>query len=169
MIVGTDRIKTHENQTLVGTACTAARTITLPDPGADARVQLETGAAADRRIKVARVALAAADTAGGLFSWVNPESTAIIVTQVLLDVTTQTSGACTADVGMTATSATTSADNLIDGKSLATAGLFDNIEDQGTNGTSRQKVAAGKWVTGSVASGASAGLVGFAYIHYYAI
>ena len=120
----------------------------------------------NRAVKVARVALAAVDTGGGLFAWQNPEAGAVLVTNVLLDVTTQTSGACTADVGMTATNATTSADNLIDGKSLATAGLFDNIEDQGTNGTSRQKVATGKWITGSVASGASAGIVGYAYIYY---
>jgi hypothetical protein len=42
----------------------------------------------------------------------------------------------------------------------------DNLGDAGTNGKTRQKLAAGKWVTGSVASGAAAGLVGFAYIHY---
>lgn len=120
----------------------------------------------NRATKVARVALAAVDSGGGVFSWANPEAAAVLVTRVILDVTTQTSGACTLDVGMTATNGTTSADNLIDGLSLATAGLFDNIEDQGTNGTSRQKVATGKWVTGSVASGASSGLVGYAYIHY---
>lgn len=128
-----------------------------------------TDVAFDRLVKVARVALAAVDTAGGVFAWQNPEAVGALVTNVLLDVTTQTSGACTIDVGMTATNATTLADNLIDGKSLATAGLFDNIEDQGTNGTSRQKVAAGKWITGSVASGASAGIVGFAYIFYVTV
>ncbi len=158
------------NLTVRFTNPSGKRIITFPDPGADARVVLVPGAAYDRTIKTARVALAAADTGGGVFSWVNPETTAIIVTTVLLDVTTQTSGACTVDVGMTATSATTSADNLIDGRSLASAaGTYDNIEDQGTNGTSRQKVAVGKWVNGSVASGASAGLVGYAYISYLRI
>jgi hypothetical protein len=45
-------------------------------------------------------------------------------------------------------------------------GVFDNVTDKGTNGKSRQRIATGKWVTGSKASGASAGIVGFAYIHY---
>lgn len=120
----------------------------------------------NRAVKCARVALAAVDSGGGVFSWANPEAGAILVQRVMLDVTTQTSGACTVDVGMTSVSGTTSADNLIDGLSLATAGLYDNVEDQGTNGTSRQKVATGKWVTGSVASGASSGLVGYVYIFY---
>jgi hypothetical protein len=122
----------------------------------------------DRGVKIAKVALAAVDTGGGLFAWANPEAGAIIVQRVTLDVTTNTSGACTANIGTTATSATTSSDNLIDGVSLATAAkVVDNLGDAGTNGKTRQKLAAGKWVTGSVDSGASAGLVGFAYIEYY--
>lgn len=124
----------------------------------------------DRGVKVARVALAAADTAGGLFAWQNPEAGSIIVHRVVLDVTTNSTGASTADIGTTATNATTLSDNLIDGVSLATAAKqVDNLGDAGTNGKSRQKLAAGKWVTGSIASGASAGLVGFAYIHYHNI
>jgi hypothetical protein len=120
----------------------------------------------DRSVKVARVALAAADTGGGVFAWQNPEAGSVQVERVILDVTTQSSGACTVDVGATATNATTSSDNLIDGVSVAAAGLKDNLGDAGTNGKARQKLAAGKWVTASVASGASAGLVGFAYVHY---
>jgi hypothetical protein len=120
----------------------------------------------ERAIKVARAALAAADTAGGLLSWQNPESGAIEVIGLDLDITTPSSGACTGDFGATPTSGTTSSDNLIDGLSLAAAGLFNNVEDKGTNGKSKQRLAAGKWLTGSVASGASAGLVGTAYIRY---
>lgn len=124
----------------------------------------------NRVVKIAKVALGTTDTAGGIFAWSNPETVSIIVTRVILDVTTKTTGACTVDVGTTATSATTSSDNLIDGKDInAATGVFDNIEDQGTNGTSRQKLASGKWVTASVASGASAGLVGYAYIEYLLI
>lgn len=69
----------------------------------------------DRGVKIARVALAAVDTGGGVFSWANPEAGDIIVRRVILDVTTQSSGACTVDVGTTVTSGTTSSDNLIDG------------------------------------------------------
>lgn len=126
----------------------------------------------DRGIKVARVALAAADTGGGIFAWANPETSSILIHRVILDVTTNTSGACTADVGTTASSATTSSDNLIDGISLASsAKVVDNLDDtdNGANGKTKQKLATGKWVTASVASGASAGLVGYAYIHYTTI
>lgn len=125
------------------------------------------GAAFDRSVKVARVALAALDTGGGVLSWANPEATAILINRVVLDVTTKSTGACTLDVGTTTVSATTSSDTLLNALDVGTAtGTFDNITDKGTNGKSRQKLAAGKWVTASKASGAAAGLVGFAYIHY---
>jgi hypothetical protein len=120
----------------------------------------------DRTVKVARVALADADT---LFSWANPEATSIIVTRVILDITTASSAACTIDVGTTATTSTTSSENLIDSQSLATIAVLDNLGNAGTNGKARQKLAAGKWVTGTKASGATAGIVGFAYIHYHTI
>ena len=125
---------------------------------------------ADRIEKVAKIALAAVDTAGGVFAWQNDESASIIVTGLFLDVTTASTGACTLDCGTTAVSATTKIDNLIDGLDVNSAtGVFDNITDKGTSGVSRQKLATGKWVTGSVASGASAGIVGFAYIRYIVI
>lgn len=119
--------------------------------------------------KTARVPLAAVDTAGGIFAWANPESSAILVTRVVLDVTTVATAACSISVGQAA-NGTTSAANLIDTLDVHSAiGPFDNITDKGTNGKSRQKVAAGAFVTGSKASGASAGLVGFAYIEYFAV
>ncbi len=121
----------------------------------------------DRSVKIARVALAALDTGGGVLSWANPEAGSIIVNRVVLDVTTKATAACTIDVGTTAVSATTSSDDLIDGLDIGTAaGVFDNLGNAGTNGKTRQKLATGKWVTASMASGAAAGTVGFAYIHY---
>ena len=96
----------------------------------------------------------------------NPEAGAIIVNRIILDITTQSSGASTIDCGYTAVSATTSSDTAIDGLSGATAGTFDNIENQGTNGVSSLKVAAGKWITASEASGDVTGLAGYAYIFY---
>ncbi len=124
----------------------------------------------NQAVRVAKVALAAADTAGGILSWVNPESSAIIIQRILLDITTKATGACTADFGTTAVNATTLSDNLIDGVDIYTAaGVFDNITDKGTDGKSKQKLAAGKWVTGSKASGAAAGTVGFAYIEYIVV
>ncbi len=120
--------------------------------------------------KVAKVALAAVDTAGGAFSFVNPEAGAIVVNRVTLDVTTIATSAGTISVGSTAASGTTSSANLIDTLDVHSAtGTFDNVGDGGTLGKARQKVAAGKWVTGSKASGALAGLVGFVYIEYFLV
>lgn len=123
----------------------------------------------DRSERIKKVALAAVGTGGGVFAWQNPESTSIIVAAVTVNVTTASSGACTVDIGTTATNATTSSDNLIDGASVAATGLLNNIDDHGTNGKSRQLLASGKWVTASVASGTATGLVGSAYIRYYTI
>jgi hypothetical protein len=112
-------------------------------------------------------ALAAVDAGGGLFSWANPEDGDIIVEHVALVVTTETTNACTANVGTTATSATTASDNLIDGKDInAATGTFTNLESAGANGKSAQRLAKGKWVTGSKDTGASAGLVGTYEIYY---
>lgn len=127
-------------------------------------------ASADRIEKIAKVALGVADTAGGVLSWANPEASAIIIDKIVVDVTTVSTGACTMDFGTTAVSATTTSDNLIDALDTNSAIITaDNITDKGTNGKSRQKLASGKWVTGSKASGAAAGTVGFAYIHYTVI
>lgn len=119
-------------------------------------------------LKKATGALAAVDTAGGLFAWANPESGTILVEHVALVVTTKTTGTCSADVGVTAVNATTLSDNLIDGQDInAAAGTFTNGANPGTNGKSAQRLATGKWVTGSVVSGgASAGLVGTYEIYY---
>lgn len=119
--------------------------------------------------QVARVALAAADTAGGLFAWANPTGGTIIVQSVAVDVTTVSSGACTIDCGVAA-NGTTLSDTMIDGASTATtARVIDDQKDAGTNGTGAQRCTSSQFVTGSVASGASAGIVGFAYITYYPI
>ncbi len=81
--------------------------------------------------------------------------------------------ACTGDFG-TAANGTTSSDNLLDGVDLnAATGVFDNVDDQGTNGKSRQRLdakgGATDFITGSKATGAAAGVVGNAYIFYYEV
>jgi hypothetical protein len=120
------------------------------------------------RPKIAVVVLAGnADTGGGVGAWQNPEGATIIIDRLEVYGTTPSTGACTLDAGTTATSAATSSDTLIDGLSLAVAGIFDNLNDAGTNGKSRQTLASGKWVTFSRATGAAAGFVGTAYIHYH--
>lgn len=112
-------------------------------------------------------ALAAVDTGGGVFSWKNPEASEILIEHVAVIVGTVATGACTVDVGTTTASATTSSDNLIDGQDVnAATGTFTNAANAGTNGKPAQRLAAGKWVTGSKASGASAGLKGTYEIYY---
>lgn len=109
--------------------------------------------------------LTAADTAGGVFAAQTPDRNNFIVDLVVVDVTTASSGACTLDVGIAA-NATTLSDTLIDGVSLATTGLKNNYDDKGTNGRAVRKAVTGEYVTASVASGASSGLVGKYYIRY---
>jgi hypothetical protein len=130
-------------------------------------VELPSMAGADRAIKVAKVALGAKDTGGGVLAWASPDD--ILIQRIIFDVTTESTGACTLDVGTTATGATTSSDNLMDGINVATAGVFDNITNKGESGKSLQKLAKGKWVTASKATGSAAGLAGFAYIEYVVI
>lgn len=108
------------------------------------------------------------DTAGGIFAWRPPEqaSQAVVITRVIVNVTTVASAACTINIGPAA-NATTLNDTLIDGFDAHTAtGAFDNVSDVSTNGKSRQVLTSGNYVTGSTATGASAGLVGVVYIRY---
>jgi hypothetical protein len=110
----------------------------------------------------------AVTTAGGLFAWrPDDQSRTHYVTRVLLDITTASTGASTVDIGV-ATASTTSNDTLIDGLSGAATGLFDNTENGGTNGVGAKKLAAGSYVTGSQATGDTAGLVGSVFIEYIA-
>jgi len=127
-------------------------------------------ATTNRVPKIAKVALGVADTGGGVLAWANPETVSILITRIVFNVTTKSTGACTLDVGTTATNATTSSDTLMDGIDVGTAiGVFDNITNKGDNGKSLQLLASGKWVTASKASGAAAGLAGYACIEYVLI
>lgn len=142
------------------------RVVPLSDANLTKVLLVEVAPPDSSTILVGRLALTGAAVAAGTQAWQNPTAGNIIVHRAVLDVATQSSGACTLDIGMTPTSATTSADNLIDGMSVAAAGVFDNIDNKGTNGKSTQKVAVGRWVTVTQASGAAAGLVGTLLIFY---
>ena len=124
-------------------------------------------------LKSTKVALAASDVAAGVLSWQNPEGSAIVVFRLVLDVTSAATGACTLNVGSDG-AGTSSSDNLLDGVDVGTAvGLFDNMTNKGTNGKELQRLDAKggstDYITASMASGASAGLVGNAYIIYYEV
>ena len=94
--------------------------------------------------------------AGDMASVANPFGEAVIVTQCILNITTQSTGASTIDVGIAA-DGTTSADNLIDGHSGATAGVF---AAKGTNGLLVKLWDTTQYLTASEASGDVAGLAG---------
>lgn len=112
-------------------------------------------------------ALAAVDTGGGVFSVASAFTEDVFVDFVSITRSTKSSGACTVDVGVTLTSATTLSDNLMDGvNAAASEATENNFANAGTNGKVRQIWPAGKWVTASVASGNSAGLVGTYAIRY---
>lgn len=113
-----------------------------------------------------KAALAAVTGGGGALSLANPEGADLIVTRLVLDITTKATAACTLDAGV-GSGATTSYDNLIDGLDVnAAAGVFDNVEDQGTNGKSAVRWESDGYLTVSEKTGAIAGLVGNAYIEY---
>jgi hypothetical protein len=118
-------------------------------------------------MRQAIVALVGATIHAGVVAWQNPEGAAIIILRVLVDVTTIATAAGALSAGTTATNATTASANLIDTLDVHSAtGLFDNVTDGGTLGKARQKLASGKWVTISEASGNLTGLVGNLYIQY---
>lgn len=128
------------------------------------------GGTGNRNMKIAKVALAgvAAATGGALFAWANPENVSIIIDRLELDITTKSTGVATGDFGIAA-DATTSSDNLIDGYTLSgTEKVVNNIDDKGVNGKSVQKMTTAQYLTGT-GSATTAGLVGFAYIHYHLV
>lgn len=114
-----------------------------------------------------RVALAALDTVGGVVKVKNPVGVDVIIPSggLLLNVTTPATAACTVDAGID-DGGDVSADNLIDGLDVnAAAGQFDNAANPGTNG-GPTKWAAGEYLVISKASGAAAGLAGYAYVRW---
>ena len=103
-------------------------------------------------------------TAGGALSLANPEGADIYITRLVLNITTPSTGAATVDAGIAA-NGTTSDDDLIDGLSVATAGVYDNIKNGGTNGKAGQKWGASQYLT-ITASATLAGMVGEAIIEW---
>lgn len=111
-----------------------------------------------------RVALTVGAGAGDILNLLNPIGASAFVLRLLVRVTTVATGACTLDFGCAASA--TSSDTLIDGLDVNTAiGAFSNVSDPGTNGNEAgDDLGATEYVTGSVATGDSTGLVGYAYI-----
>lgn len=107
--------------------------------------------------------------AANLTLWTAPA--AALIDRVVLDITTQSTGASTIDIGYTATTATTSSDTLLDGVSGASVAVFDSADpalDSGANAHA-QKAAAAKWITADEASGDTTAMVANLYIWYWLV
>jgi len=116
--------------------------------------------------------LTASDTAGAVFNVENTTGVELQFRLVQFDVQTGTAGACTLDIGVGA-SASTSYDTLFDGVSVQAGGAdvrvhdFRDTTDAGTKGRVYTKWPSGEFVTASMASGATSGLVGTYYIEAF--
>ena len=125
-------------------------------------------------LKIARVALKGGNVNAFAFAWENPETSEIIVSRVVVDVTTKsaTSGALL-DVGPGATE-TTPSNTLIDGLDIAAAEICaDNITNPGSSGLSLCKLDAvggtTTYITGQILVKNAAELAGYAYIFYHKV
>lgn len=119
-------------------------------------------------IHMAKVALGELDTPGGVLSWANPVAGSILVTGFFVDVTTASTVASTVDFGIAA-DGTTLSDTLIDGLDTGTGvGTYNWVDNKGDIGVGLKaiKLTQGQYITGSMASGACAGLAGQAIITY---
>jgi hypothetical protein len=118
-------------------------------------------------LMVYKLAVAGGAGSSGVFaSAANPFGYDVVITSAVLDVTTQSSGAATVDIGVGA-DATTSNDGLIDGLSVAAAGIFNNEDGAGTNGRSAQRWTSSTFLNVAEASGDVSGLVGNLYVTCY--
>lgn len=147
--------------------------VTIKSNGADYYIASET-----RQVQVRKVSLVieASSANGGCFNWQNPESVAVYVTGLIVDVRTKvTAASVTLDAGAAAT-AGTKGDNLIDGLDISAAAIVANSEkNAGTNGLGKIKLDANggttDWITGTALAltADTAGLVGKVYIYYHKI
>lgn len=124
-------------------------------------------------LKRASGSLTAGNANAWAFSWVNPESSKIIVSRVVIYLTTAGgTGSSVLNVGPGAT-ATTADDTLIDGLDLNTTGVFDNVENQGTNGKSTcvldESGGTTTYINGQILVANAASLVGKYYIYYMTV
>jgi hypothetical protein len=121
------------------------------------------------QVKVGTITVTGFTSTGVKAAWQNPEAATIIIHGVAFNRTTAATGANTADIGTTATNATTTSDNLFDGLDTnAAARVNSNLlaADAGTNGRPAASLAAGKWVTYDSKTGDATGLVGKIHIYY---
>ena len=123
-------------------------------------------------IKVAEAALSGGAANAFALALQNPESVAILVTRILIDITTA-GGTATAVLNVgSAADATTTSDNLLDGIDANATATYDNLyaTHAGTNGRTVQKLdengGTTDYITAQILTEAATDLVGNAYIFY---
>jgi len=136
-------------------------TVTLYDSGAENLVR--------RRVKRVQMVTDVAQQ-GMVFAWQNPEDKPILVTRVVADVVTGSTGAPTANVGVT-TSATGTASGIFAALAIGTTGVYDHMLVAGTGAGGVHKMDAkggtNDWLTGKEANVAAvADMVAYVYIEY---
>lgn len=112
-------------------------------------------------------AITASSGNAGMFSIANPTGATAVIERLALDITTASTVAGAVNVGVTTASA--SADTLIDGGTSSVTGVFDNITDAGTNGGATVKWTSTQYITGTCASAlATTSFVGSVGVWYRA-
>lgn len=112
-----------------------------------------------RNYHVLRGSITAVTSATQAVALANPFGERVIVTDVVLDVTTKSTGAATVDCGVAA-NGTTSSDTLLDGLDVGTSAIIgNNIDNKGNNGGRGKAWASSEYIT-VTASATLAGLVG---------
>lgn len=109
-------------------------------------------------VQVVSVPLVGDTLASAKNSTANPFGYSVMILGAYLQITTESTGASTFDIGVAA-DAVTSSDLLFDGMSGAAAGLFTNFEDAGTNGEVSQLWTAATFLNVTEASGAAEGMI----------
>jgi hypothetical protein len=115
-----------------------------------------------------KIAMAVATGAGGMVSLLNPFGVDVFIDRAIVDVTTKSTSAATANVGVDADGATGD-DTLLDGVDIGTAAILaDNLLTPGTNGLSLIRWGSTQYL---VMSGAAdpAGAVGNLYVDVHRI
>lgn len=92
----------------------------------------------------------------------NPFGQSVLVLSTVLEITTQSTGASTLDIGVAANNSTSN-DFQFDGLSGATAGVYSSNKNKGTNGGAAQRWAATGFLNVAEASGDVNGLVATLY------
>ena len=123
-----------------------------------------------RGFKVAKVALTPGLVNTFPFAWQNPESTAIFVHRVIVDITNP-GGTATATLNIgSAASAITAANNMVALLNANAAAVTDHllVAGAGAGGVQKLTVAGGAtaWITGQFLTEAASAIVGNVYIFY---